>query len=515
MESFFSRYRNALVLITLLLAQVIGLAVQVRRPGQAPGDKGGVLLIRAWVVGIVSPPERLLHATGLGIRGVWANYLDLIHVRQENRNLQEQLDQLRLEEASLAEDARQGERLQALLGFREKYIYKTVAAQVIGTAGTDQSHVLLIDKGSSAGIAPDMPVITPDGIVGKTRDVFDHTSQVLEISDATSGAGVVLEQTRIQGVLRGNTWGQPEIVNVSPDERIKAGEPVVTSGGDSIYPRGLAVGTVDRVVPEPDGTLVNVLVKPAANLSKLEEVLIIISAGSQLPAAMQQDLSDAQQRAADILAERLPSRADPNAPPTGGTGQNGPGQNGAGPNGAGPAAENPNAPPPLPPKPPPPIHPDHYSSSEVPQASDLVPGQRITSPEVEPENAAPAANPSGSKAAGAGASKSTGGTAGKIQGGSASKSEGSAAEKGKTGAGEAQKKEGSPKPTGTSATPGSAARPAPQGAAGQPGAGQAGPGQAGAGQGRAAQARPAPSTPPQTTPPQASPPQATPPQGRD
>ncbi|MGC2620653.1 MAG: rod shape-determining protein MreC, partial [Acidobacteriaceae bacterium] len=151
MESFLSRNRNALVLIFVLLAQIVGLATQVRRPGQSASDKEGVRLIRAWVVGLVSPPERVLHAGGLGVRGVWTNYLDLVHVRQQNKNLQSQLDALRLEEASLAEDARQGQRLQALLGFREKYIYKTVAAQVIGTSGTEQSHVLFIDKGSKDG----------------------------------------------------------------------------------------------------------------------------------------------------------------------------------------------------------------------------------------------------------------------------------------------------------------------------------------------------------------------------
>jgi rod shape-determining protein MreC len=146
MESFFSRYRNALVLIAVLVAQVIGLAVQVRRPDPNSPDKGGVRLIRSWVVGVVTPPEMLLHGTGKGIRGLWSNYVDLIHVRKENKQLKSELDHLRLEEDSLAEDARQGQRLQALLGFREKYVYQTVAAQVIGTSGTEQSHVLLIDK---------------------------------------------------------------------------------------------------------------------------------------------------------------------------------------------------------------------------------------------------------------------------------------------------------------------------------------------------------------------------------
>jgi rod shape-determining protein MreC len=397
MDSFLSRNRNALVLIFVLLAQVVGLATQVRRPGQNASDKKGVLLIRAWVVGLVSPPERVLHSGGLGVRGVWTNYLDLIHVRQQNKNLQAQLDALRLEEASLAEDARQGQRLQALLGFREKYIYKTVAAQVIGTSGTEQSHVLFIDKGSKDGIAADMAVITPDGIVGKTRDVFEHTSQVLEISDATSGAGVIMTNTRIQGVLHGNSWGQPQIVNLSPDDRIKAGEPVVTSGEDSIYPRGLPVGTVEKITPDPEGTLVNVLVKPAANLERLEEVLVITNAGDQMPTGMQQDVSDSQQRASEILAERLPSRADPNAP-SGAPGQPGTGQTGASQTGteqAGGAAQSPakldNGLPTPPPKPPLPIRADRYSSASVAPAEDMVPGKvagsAVTAP--SPDDAAP------------------------------------------------------------------------------------------------------------------------------
>jgi rod shape-determining protein MreC len=377
MESFFSRYRNALVLITVLMVQVVGLAVQVRRPGPNPSDKGSVRLIRSWAVGLVTPPERVLRSAGHGIRGVWMNYVDLIHVRQQNRDLKSRLDTLRLEEESLAEDARQGQRLQALLGFREKYIYKTVAAQVIGSSGTEQSKVLLIDKGSRDGLKPDMPVITPDGIVGKTRDVFAHTSQVLEISDPTSGAGVILEKTRIRGVLRGDSWGHPEIVNISPDERIQKGDTVVTSGGDAIYPRGLAVGMVQRVVPDPDGTLVNVMIRPAADLSRLEEVLVITNTGDVMPTQMQEDVTqaaEAEQKASDILAERLPSRSDPN------TQQNSSSAN------------------PRPAPPPQALHPDRFTPADIPPAADMVPGQRASASEpsaalqASPDKASPPAD---------------------------------------------------------------------------------------------------------------------------
>ena len=236
MESFFVRYRNLLVLLTLLLVQIVGLAVQVHRTDSGhmsldPRDSGSVRLVRLWANSLVSPPERLIHSTGLGIKSVWLNYFDLRHVRSQNKDLQETIDRLRLEQAALLEDARQGERLQGILGFQEKYIYKTRAAQIIGTSGSDQSHVLIIDKGEDYKLEHDMAVITADGIVGKVRDVFPHAAQVLVINDQSSGAGVILETTRIRGILRGNASGQPQMMGIMADSRIKPGERVLTEIG--------------------------------------------------------------------------------------------------------------------------------------------------------------------------------------------------------------------------------------------------------------------------------------------
>jgi rod shape-determining protein MreC len=221
MESFFVRYRNLIVLLAILLAQIIGLAMQVRRTSEGrstldPRDSSGVRLIRLWANALVSPPERLIHSSGLGAGHLWQNYLDLRNVRQQNQDLQKTIDRLRLEQAALLEDARQGQRLQALNKFQEKYIYKTVAAQAIGSSGSELSHVFYIDKGSADGLARDDAVITPDGIVGKVRDVFPHTAQVLAVNDQTSGAGVILETTRIRGILRGNAFGQLQIVDILP-----------------------------------------------------------------------------------------------------------------------------------------------------------------------------------------------------------------------------------------------------------------------------------------------------------
>jgi rod shape-determining protein MreC len=333
MESFFSRYRNLLVLLVVLVAQMVGLAVQVRRTNNGrnsldPGDGPSVRLLRLWANALVTPPERLFHDSRSGTSGVWQNYLDLRHVREQNQDLEKTIDRLRLEQASLLEDARQGQRLQTLLGFQEKYIYKTVVAQAIGSSGNDQSRVFYIDKGSAEGLDRDMAVITPDGIVGKVREVFPHTAQVLAIHDQTSGAGVILETTRIRGILRGNAAGQPQIVGILADQRIQPGEKVLTAGGDQIFPRGLPVGVVEKVVRDPDrDSFIDVVVKPAAHLDRLDEVLVITSTLPRFSDQQQQDLAtseeqkgaeakaiEEQKKASEIMAERLPGLKDPNAP---------------------------------------------------------------------------------------------------------------------------------------------------------------------------------------------------------
>src|SRR5271169_3328661 len=225
MESFFTRFKNVLVLVAVLLAQTIGLAVQVRRPvDPTTPDGSSVTLIRYWAVSAVTPFEQLFHGFGYNLRHGWSNYIDLRHTRQQNHDLQEQIARLRLEQAALSEDAIQGHRLQALLDFQQRYVATTVAAQVIGTSGSDLSRVLYIDKGARDGLKPDQAVITPDGIIGKIRDVFpNNTSQVLLINDQTSGAGVLLTSTRLRAILRGSPTGQIMINNLTPDSRIKAG----------------------------------------------------------------------------------------------------------------------------------------------------------------------------------------------------------------------------------------------------------------------------------------------------
>ena len=298
MESFFSRYRNASLLVLVLFAQVLGLAVQVKRT-----ETGGTRLIRFWVVNAIAPLEKSLVNSNHGIRDVWRNYVYLRGVRRENRELREQLENLRIEQVRLREDAAQARRLQGLLGFKEQFVSQTVAAQVIGSSGSDQSHVVYIDKGTAAGIKPDMAVITPDGIVGKVLNVYHGYSQVLLVNDPDSGVGAILESSRLQGILRGTAAGETMLRYVMSEEKVAPGERVLTSGGDRIFPKGLAIGEVQQTNPGSD-LFLNIRVKTAADLSRLEEVLVITKIVENTPSIPEPGGSV---RAADILAERLPS----------------------------------------------------------------------------------------------------------------------------------------------------------------------------------------------------------------
>ena len=321
MENFFGRYRNQLILGTLMFTQVIALATQVKRPTDS-GAGPSTRLVRYWAVASIAPLEKLVMHMGHGIRGFWSGYVDLRGVRDKNRELSQQIEDLRLQQTRLSQDAGQAHRLQTLLDFKQKVISQTVAAQVIGSGGNEQSHIIMIDKGRDDGLGEDMAVISPDGVIGKLLRVYGTTSQVLEINDPTSGVGAILEKSRLQGIVNGTSAGLTELHYIMADERVSPGEQVLTSGGDRIFPKGLVIGSVENAVLDKDrDSFLAIRVKPAVALNKLEEVLVVTKAEEVVPeptapgpaADGSRESPSTGIRAADILAQRLPS-APPAAP---------------------------------------------------------------------------------------------------------------------------------------------------------------------------------------------------------
>lgn len=269
-----TKHRSLALLGGILLAQVLLLAIQI------PRNQGGrtVRLIRVWAVWVVSPFQRAGAWAVDSVSGAWGSYVDLRDIRAENQRLQSELDQVKLRNQELTGLAAENQRLAALLEFKTTHgAALMLAARVIGSdASSGTGRVIyVINRGRRDGVAPNLPVITPDGVVGKTLEVFESTAQVLLLSDKESGVGSLLADSRTQGVVRGQ--GEPWLLMdfVVSSEPVTAGQRILTSGQDKIFPKDLPVGTV--IDSAPGTPFQKIRVQPAARLDRLEEVLVLLS----------------------------------------------------------------------------------------------------------------------------------------------------------------------------------------------------------------------------------------------
>ncbi|HET9802097.1 MAG TPA: rod shape-determining protein MreC [Candidatus Acidoferrum sp.] len=269
-----SRHRSLVLLTIVVVAQVLLLAVQIQRTGQEGENRS---LIRSWSVGMISPFERA-GAWGVGkVRGTWRHYFALSDAAKENERLKQENDTLKLQITQLQGKAAEADRLAKLLNFRESQErVPMIGARVIAASPDANSAVIYLDRGQRDGIKKNMGVITADGVVGKVIESFSDTAQVLLVTDRDSGVGAMIEESRIQSPVGGN--GEPLLTMkyVSNDDEVTVGQHVVTSGMDRIFPRDLPVGTIVEAKPGSP-PFKQVRVRPAANLEKLEEVIVLLT----------------------------------------------------------------------------------------------------------------------------------------------------------------------------------------------------------------------------------------------
>ena len=269
MVGIFSRHRSLALLASVVLAQLLLLAFQIKR------DRD-VRLIRYWAVGIMSPVERGGTWGFSTVRGIWTGYIDLHNARGENQRLRAELGELQLRNRELESQTNEAQRLSTMLNFREAHPEAPIlAAQVIGASADSTSHTLFINRGSRDRLRNNMAVVTPDGVVGKIVEVFPSTAQVLLINDRESGVGALFSASRTHGVVKGSGDPNPRLDYIVNDEKVKAGDIILTSGDDRIFPKGLLIGTVTDAKPALPFQIIHV--QPAARLDRLEDVLVLLS----------------------------------------------------------------------------------------------------------------------------------------------------------------------------------------------------------------------------------------------
>jgi rod shape-determining protein MreC len=234
-------------------------------------DRG---FVRVWILDLLAPVEKLTDRALLSVHSVWDNYISLVEEHEENVRLRYENDSLRMQLMQEKEQILEAQRIRALAGMADSHIGKSVIARVIGRDPA-RSQTVTIDKGAVDGLRPDSAVITAEGIVGRVIHSSNHFSIVQLIVDSQSAVGVMLETTRQRGILNGMGTRDLALDYIDDDNDLKDGDTFLTSGEDRIYPKGLIVGTITQVGPRK-GLLKAVQVRPAADLSRLEEVLCLI-----------------------------------------------------------------------------------------------------------------------------------------------------------------------------------------------------------------------------------------------
>lgn len=300
-DNIFSRHRSLALLAAAVLAQVMLLAYQIKRAHD-------VRLIRYWAVEAVTPTGRA-GTWGFGkVADLWRNYFALRGAHAENAQLRAQLGELELRNRELESQAAEAKRLSVLLDFRDAHPEaRVLAAQVIDASADPASQTIYINRGDQDHVRKNMGVITPDGIVGKVVEVYPARSEVLMITDRDSGVGVLLEDTRTHGVVKGGGDFVARLDYVVNDEKVHKGETVLTSGEDRIFPKDLLVGTVDDFKPGNPFQVIHV--RTAARLDRLEDVLVLLTQQELTPKKAEGPVEPGRDVTADGVVQPPPPPA--------------------------------------------------------------------------------------------------------------------------------------------------------------------------------------------------------------
>lgn len=171
-------------------------------------------------------------------------------------------------------------RLRGLLDFKNTHQqYNLVAGSVISRDYGTWSNTMIIDIGTGEGVAKDMAVVAPAGVVGFISDVYPHSARVQLLTDPRTSIGAIVQrpESRVSSVVRGNgsVPTEPQFVNIAKDADILEGDTLVTSGFGSIYPKGLFVGTIVSIHQNDNDFVKYAVIRPGVDFSKLEEVFVI------------------------------------------------------------------------------------------------------------------------------------------------------------------------------------------------------------------------------------------------
>lgn len=271
------RQRTGWLFGAIVVSHIILISAQVT-------TKRGVPVLQEVTFGAFAEMQRGATSAFGSAREGWQNYFALQEIRRENDQLKQEVTKLRVSLEQERSVAQQTRTLQQLLDLRSATGFETAAAMVIGSGADPEFRTITIDKGTQDGLRPDMAVMSPAGIVGRILMPTARAAKVQLIIDRDAAVGVLIERSRVNGVVEGLGSGEElgfkagmiSLNYVPSSADVKAGDRVVTSGIDGIYPKGMPVGEIQSAKRE--GGEWRIRVKPTVDFAALEAVLVVLKA---------------------------------------------------------------------------------------------------------------------------------------------------------------------------------------------------------------------------------------------
>jgi rod shape-determining protein MreC len=264
----FLRRNRVLLVSAFCLLLAAGLVLRTDR-ARARDDR-----LARFFLEVMAPLQRGTSAITGAVSGTWRGAAELVRARSENVTLRERTRGLEQQLDRITEIDLENARLRKLLEFRQTLAGDLLTARVIGRDATGMAHTMLLDRGESDGVTKGAAVLAPEGIVGHVFLASAHAARVLLVSDHNSGVDALVQRTRARGIVQGTVDGGCALKYVKRTEDVQVGDTLVTSGLDSIFPKGLPIGRVAAIDKRGKGLFQSAEVVPRVEFDALEEVLV-------------------------------------------------------------------------------------------------------------------------------------------------------------------------------------------------------------------------------------------------
>jgi len=262
------RYRTPLLIVLVLLLVFSVLSLSLKR---SPVLKK----VEGLVISLTAPGMEGLQYLGRSVKQLWLGYIYLVEVRRQTVELERQLEEYRQREVRFQEAQQALTRLEALLDLKRQVALPVIGARVIAYDPSLWSRSAIIDQGKVQGVKEGLPVLAPQGIVGRVVEVYPEYSKTMLIVDRKSAADAMIQRTRVRGILKGKGGNRCSLEFVPKNADVQVGDLVLASGLVGLYPKGLVFGKVTAANKKNPGVFQEIEVTSSADLSALEEVLVV------------------------------------------------------------------------------------------------------------------------------------------------------------------------------------------------------------------------------------------------